>query len=260
MARFGYTFQYNTKLGLFGKIYAVLFGKPFIALYLRSRYFIDFLNRNKKKKFKRILDAGCGEGDFSFYLAKRFPKSKIDACDLNKKEIKANKEIQKKLKIKNMNFMVRNLNDIKGNNVKGTEKYDLVLLMNLLSFNKNDGKIISNLHSVLKKNGVLFLTDSHISDKTQLRKIEDPYSSRVRHGYDEKKLEKLLEASGFEVEERRFCSGLSYVAHYLDNKFFSFNYFVRGFFAPFLKIMAFIGQKFESKNKGIGVLVIARKK
>ncbi|HLD88870.1 MAG TPA: class I SAM-dependent methyltransferase [Candidatus Nanoarchaeia archaeon] len=257
MVRFCYTFKYNPKLNFFGKIYAAVFGKPFIALYLRSLYFIDFLNKNNKnrKKFSKILDAGCGEGDFSFYLAKRFPKAGIDACDLYRKDIEANRKIARNLKIKNINFFVKNLKSI-----KGKEKYDLILLMNLLSFNENDDKILSNLHSALKKKGILLITDSHISDKVKIKKTESPHDYRVRKGYSEKKLKKMLEKAEFEVEIRRFCSGFSYIAHYLDNRIFSFNYFVRGFFAPFLKIFAFVGQKFESRNKGIYVLAIAKKK
>ena len=105
MVRFCYTFKYNPKLNFFGKIYAAVFGKPFIALYLRSLYFIDFLNKNNKnrKKFSKILDAGCGMGRNSYWCLKHGAKE-VTAFDNNLNTIKAAKKNLREFDNKKIEF------------------------------------------------------------------------------------------------------------------------------------------------------------
>ena len=66
----------------FGKyqLYASLVGYTQIGGYGRSLWFRKIL-RMKNISFENALDAGCGRGEYVFYLAERFPNAHITGVD-----------------------------------------------------------------------------------------------------------------------------------------------------------------------------------
>ena len=58
--------------------------------YIRFLYFKKYLKKLPLKNFKLILDAGCGRGKYSLYMAHLFPGKKIFAIDTEEKNFPQN--------------------------------------------------------------------------------------------------------------------------------------------------------------------------
>jgi trans-aconitate methyltransferase len=70
-------------------------GHDFIGAEIRYSHFKKALRHIPK--ISRAFDAGCGTGDFSFYLAEHFPSVAISAYDMNEETIKKNIQTQQKM-------------------------------------------------------------------------------------------------------------------------------------------------------------------
>ena len=73
--------------------------------------------RHFKKEVKNInyssaLDAGCGGGDYSFYLAKQKPNASVTAYDINTEQIERLVKESKERGILNIEFAKRDLTEI----------------------------------------------------------------------------------------------------------------------------------------------------
>ena len=76
---------------------------------------------------KVILDAGCGRGDYSFYMAEYWPEALIDAVDIDGQCISKNKLVQRRLGLENIRFEVQDITK-----VGSKEKYDLIVCVDVL--------------------------------------------------------------------------------------------------------------------------------
>jgi SAM-dependent methyltransferase len=106
----------------------------------------------KKTDFNHILDAGCGKGKFSFWLAQEYSNAKIDACDLREESIYLCKEVQSHLKIRNVDFFVQDLRTYRS---EGT--YDFIFSIHVLEHIAENRLVISNLVSSMKKGGYIYI-------------------------------------------------------------------------------------------------------
>jgi 2-polyprenyl-3-methyl-5-hydroxy-6-metoxy-1,4-benzoquinol methylase len=108
--------------------------------YLISKYF-----KNKK----RILEIGCGYGDFSSDLSK-LNLGNVVACDVSNTAIfKAKKKFQKKIK-----FIPKNYIDI-----VTKKKFDVIIMLGVFQYVINNFKIyFDKINKDLKKNGVFILS------------------------------------------------------------------------------------------------------
>jgi len=108
----------------------------------RFKIFLDIGNLNNKK----VLDLGCGTGDFFEYLKKKKINFKYTGVEINKKMIKF-------LKKKNINVLEQSLFNLK--NIKNSS-YDFVFLSGALNLpvNYQNNKIkdlIKNMYRISKE-------------------------------------------------------------------------------------------------------------
>src|SRR3989338_2854118 len=82
LKKFNESILYRFPSSLKQKIIFSLFGFDFIGAEIRLAHLRKALK--KFPLFFHALDAGCGTGDFSFYLAERFPNSSFSAYDIKK--------------------------------------------------------------------------------------------------------------------------------------------------------------------------------
>ena len=64
----------------------------------------ELLKRIKKGRFNRIMEVGCGTGNYTFLLREKFKKARIKAVDISDKMIEVASD---KLQNKGIEFMVR---------------------------------------------------------------------------------------------------------------------------------------------------------
>jgi 2-polyprenyl-3-methyl-5-hydroxy-6-metoxy-1,4-benzoquinol methylase len=148
-------------------------------------------------RFGTILDAGCGLGLYSFYLAKKFPHANIDACDIDSKLIETGKRILKDLNLSNVNIFQLDISLL-----SEIDKYDLIICMDVIDQIEDDSNIISRFYKALKKGGILYLTIPHKRHiKRYFTKFEWISDKRhVRDGYTESEIISLLENNGFKIK------------------------------------------------------------
>lgn len=126
--------------------------KPLAAPNLHETV-IGFLSENGGFKGKNILDAGAGEGAFCSQL--RFFGAKVEACDLNPLQFKAEKIECKKA-------------DLNGKIPYRNDSFDYVVSLEVIEHLENPHNFMSELKRVVKKDGLVIISTpnvAHISSR-----------------------------------------------------------------------------------------------
>jgi cyclopropane-fatty-acyl-phospholipid synthase len=111
-----------------------------------------YIERAGLKNGQTILDLGCGWGSLSLFLAKKFPQSKITAVS-NSKTQKIYIDVQaKKRKLKNLEVITCNINEL-----SFKKKFDRIISIEMFEHMRNYQKLLSQVNSWLKKDGLLFV-------------------------------------------------------------------------------------------------------
>lgn len=233
------------------RIYINLFGETHIARWIRFRAVTGVLKRYKISP-KIILDAGCGDGRYSFWLSRLFPDAEIFACDFSPE---AMEKVPKWVKKKRISFFICNLS---GPGF-AEEKFDLIVSVDVLEHVWEDKKAIQNLAGGLKKDGFLAIHTPR-TEWDYLHFLKRPVQAdHVRDGYDPAELKKMAENEGlavvtFQYTSKFFGSMAREIGVLIEE-----NKLLRFLLFPLLRIIS----KMDSlcpENKGNDVLILAQKR
>lgn len=238
------------------KIYIKIFGIPEIGFQIRGFYFRKILNKYKLKP-KKILDAGCGIGAYSFYLAREFPKAKIDGEELDRSKISFCKAFAEELDLKNLNFFHGNLT--KGNTKRG-KNYNLIINIDVLEHIKEYRKVLKTFHNALKKGGYLYIHVPQPDQKRIFKALEKwEHEDHAYEGFSKIRFKKELKSLGFEVvnvkETFGFFGKLSWE---LNHMFLAKSFVLSSLIYPFLYVIAMMDLVLKNKN-GLGISFLVRK-
>ncbi len=134
--------NYPKPLGSFVSLYIGLFGIPEIGFQERFNFFQRCIKNLDGKMF---IDAGCGNGTYSRFMAKKYPQSKIMAFDFEKKLVSLAKELTNQ---KRINFFPH---DLTKKNTQLLNKADIVWSLDVLEHIKDYKKAVINLTLMVKK-------------------------------------------------------------------------------------------------------------
>lgn len=263
MSSFGSELRYHPKLKdvkfrlfvpfmkLFYQVFG-LFGFFAGGEYLRGLYFRKTLNKYKFE-FNTVLDAGCGYGYYSFYLARKYPTATIEACDSDADHINENKYIQHQLKLTNLLFLKVDLGKLSERN-----KYDMAISVDVLELIEDDLKVVKNISDALKKGGYFLLhtPKRNQQDTSGSWKVRCP--DRVREGYSWEEISQLLESNGFEIIKKVNTFGVFGVIGLKMHSLLPTRYLKRMFAIP-INCINFLDTLTQHKN-GQAFLLIAKKK
>ena len=150
---------------------------------------INYLTKNfKSYQKKKIIDIGCGSGDFLICLKKKWRYAKLYGLEPASKMSR---------KFKNKDIVIFN-NVIE--EFKTKTKFDLVTCFELFEHVYDPGYFIKSLRNILSKNGLLFLSTLNAKgfDIKHLREnsksIYPPYHLNF---FTEKSMFKILSLNGF---------------------------------------------------------------
>lgn len=159
----------------------------------------------------QLLDAGGGEGAFSYHVARRFPAWRVVVADNEQETLGRGRRMKEQLGLKNLE--VREADLLRFDE---PDTYDVAVCSDVLEHIHEDGRVVSNLARALRPGGFLILTSPSMPQPKHLpfvawREKRIGFSpadyGHVRTGYAETDFVRVLGESGLEVDRIRFTYG-----------------------------------------------------
>lgn len=151
---------------------------------IRKKLILNFLKKNKFN-IKNFLEIGVGSGDLSKQLIKLYPNG--TGIDLNQDSI--NKSIEN-INCARINVFKKDFFDL-----TETNKYDLIIALEVIEHIKDDISGIKKINSLLKNDGLFIMSVPAHQKKWS---ILDEWGGHFRR-YEKKILIKILENENFEI-------------------------------------------------------------
>jgi SAM-dependent methyltransferase len=255
MGQPGSELYWDPTLGVFARWYCRILGVPIVGLRIRLRRLAKLLPPSATA----VLDAGCGRGVITRYLAQRFPSATVDGVDENAPGQLANQTIAERTSLRNCRFIVGDVLVY-----RQPEHYDLIVSVDNLEHVQDDVAAMANFHASLREGGTLVVHVPHYYRRWPLFRwsVNFDVPGHVRPGYHLAELIERLRRNGFDVRD----SGYSY--GWLENCINNLSYAITGaqerrrllyaLLFPLLNALAWAGQ-WSRPRFGAGVWAVAVK-
>ena len=151
-----------------------------------------------------IFDAGMGFGQYTYFMAKRFPDSSILAVDVKDEQVEDCRKFFSKCGYKNVKFEIADLTKI-----EYRDKFDFILCVDVMEHIVEDELVFKNFYNALKKGGKLLVntpsnlggSDAHDDDDESF--IEE----HARIGYSKEDITGKMNRAGLDVESFDYAYG-----------------------------------------------------
>ena len=174
-------------------------------MFLRSWHVRSEIKKMYPKGSKLdIFDAGMGFGQYTYFMAKRFPKAKILAVDVKEEQVDDCKYFFQKAKLNNTKFEVGDLTKINYEN-----EYDFILCVDVMEHIEDDVLVFKNFARALKKGGKLLVnTPSNLGGSDAHSEDDDSFiEEHVRLGYSKEDITEKLNLAGLKVTNFKYSYG-----------------------------------------------------
>jgi 2-polyprenyl-3-methyl-5-hydroxy-6-metoxy-1,4-benzoquinol methylase len=238
-------------ISAFERFYIRLLGVPISGLRIRLRRVLPKLTGNPRK----VLDAGCGRGVFSYQLARRFPEAEVIAVDIDEAQLEKNRTIAGSNDLHNLDFQKKDIGSL-----DYEQEFDLVLSVDNLEHLEDDKKGLQGLFNALKPGGRIVLHVPGYERRWFFFKFQTNFDvpGHYRPGYYLDDIKSMMQSAGFEVESAAYTFGwletvtnnVSYFVTRAEAK----NKLIYAAIFPLLNVLAWCGQG-ASPEKGAGVLL-----
>lgn len=194
-----------------------LFGPLGVNSRIRNGHMLRIIRQLDLSGERRILDAGCGIGYSSFWLAQHNPAFIIKAIDLDEQALSSDKLTAQKLGIKNLSFHQQDLTTL-----SEVDCFDLIFSMDVLEHIPDDMAALKALRKAIKQNGYLVLhLPKRYEESNRILpgfKVDHP-ADHVRPEYTFPEINEKLNLAGFTPFYQRYGYGwkgeLAYELNYL---------------------------------------------
>lgn len=151
-----------------------------------------------------ILDAGMGFGQYTYFMAKRFPESEILAVDVKVEQITDCKKFFSKCGYKNVTFEVADLTKIFYEN-----KFDFILCVDVMEHIAEDEIVFKNFAKALKPGGKLLVnTPSNLGGSDVHEDDDESFiEEHARVGYSKEEITEKLNRAGLNVTSFSYSYG-----------------------------------------------------
>ncbi|HTY36182.1 MAG TPA: class I SAM-dependent methyltransferase [Bacteroidota bacterium] len=153
---------------------------------------------------KKIYDAGCGFGQYSYYCATHFPGVSIYAVDVKSEQIEDCSRFFRSAGISNAEFAVEDLTQIHHQN-----KFDFAISVDVMEHIPDDVGVFRNLYDSLRSGGRLLVNTPSDLGGSDAHGPEDEsfIEEHARNGYGVEEIRTKLTSVGFTVEKIGFAYG-----------------------------------------------------
>lgn len=251
----GSELYWDPSLGVVERWYCRVLGVPIVGLRIRLRRLCQLLPESATT----VLDAGCGRGVITRFLAKRYPTAQVDGIDENAPGQSVNQAIATSASLRNCRFSVGDVLTY-----RKSDHYDLIVSVDNLEHVKDDVTVLENFHASLRESGLLVVHVPHYYRRWPVFRwtVNFDVPGHVRPGYHLSELTERVRRAGFKVRKSGFSYG------WLENLVNNISYKITGakeerrlLYAalfPLLNMAAWFGH-WSRPRFGAGVWVIAEK-
>lgn len=213
------------------------------------------LFRPMVKQF-RLLDFGCGNGNYGFVLASKNPQSRIESYDTDQSKIPRIRDL--KCKPDNLYFLSR-----EDYSTIPARSYDYILCIDVLEHIEDDAGTLKHLAGLLKPGGILFihLPKNHKKRRSVLKDtFHEEHEDHLRDEYTESESRDLFRGiRSLQLQKLVYTFGFwGELAWEIDNLLIRRSPKIRYLLFPILYIMAWIDAR-GSNRWGNGFFLIAGK-
>ncbi|MFH1297275.1 MAG: class I SAM-dependent methyltransferase [Bacteroidota bacterium] len=153
----------------------------------------------------RVLDAGSGFGQYTYFLSRMHPGFHIDAVDVKEEQMEDCKRFFNTIGITNVHFAVADLTTY-----LKAGFYDLILSVDVMEHILEDEKVFRNFYQSLKPGGMVIIStpsDQGGSDVHDHDSESSFIDEHVRDGYNIQEIQEKLKQAGFAKTEVHYTYG-----------------------------------------------------
>ncbi len=153
----------------------------------------------------RMLDAGTGFGQFSWWVARRYPNVRITAVDIKEDYLQEARRLFTDAGLNDrVTFAVDDLVELRAEG-----PYDLILSVDVMEHIEEDERVFSHFHRVLAPGGMVIINTPSDQGGSDVRHGDEEsfISEHVRDGYAREELRRKLERAGLAVDRIDYTYG-----------------------------------------------------
>jgi cyclopropane fatty-acyl-phospholipid synthase-like methyltransferase len=156
------------------------------------------------KRDLKILDAGSGYGQYSFWMWKRFKECNILAVDVKEEQVADCNQFFSKIGAKNVKFEIADLTKF-----VQPDKYDLVLSVDVMEHILEDVQVFKNFYASMKPGAMVLISTPSDQGGSDVHEGDDSsfIEEHVRDGYNINEIQDKLRSAGFSKIEARYQYG-----------------------------------------------------
>jgi 2-polyprenyl-3-methyl-5-hydroxy-6-metoxy-1,4-benzoquinol methylase len=153
---------------------------------------------------KQILDAGSGFGQYTYFMARRFPDAQILGVDVKEEEVANSRKFFEKVGMDHVRFETADLTTF-----QHPDTYDLVLSVDVMEHIEPDVQVFRNICHSLKPGGMLLISTPSDQGGSDVQSEEDEsfIGEHVRDGYGIREIKDKLYEAGFSRVKARYSYG-----------------------------------------------------
>jgi SAM-dependent methyltransferase len=161
----------------------------------------------KRKDRQKILDAGSGFGQYTFYLSGKSRNWSVEAVDVKEEQIADCTAFFSRIGRTNVSFGIADLTTF---SKPGT--YDLILSVDVMEHILEDEQVFRNFHTSLAPGGMVLISTPSDQGGSDVHDHGEEHSfieEHVRDGYNIDEIQAKLKRAGFTKTEARYSYGRS---------------------------------------------------
>ena len=157
-----------------------------------------------KNTVMKIFDAGMGFGQYTYFMAKRFPDSTILAVDVKDEQVEDCRKFFSKCGYTNVKFEIADLTKI-----EYRDKFDFILCVDVMEHIVEDELVFKNFYNALKTGGKLLVnTPSNLGGSDAHSEDDDSFiEEHARLGYSKEDITDKVSRAGLEVTDFSYAYG-----------------------------------------------------
>lgn len=249
---------YHPEYSKLEKLYIRTLGVPIVGLRIRARNVFSLVPQSVQ--YRKILDAGCGLGVFSFRLARLFPAADVLGVDLLENSVQGAEYIRTQARIANLRFEKGDITSL-----PYTGRFDLVICVDILEHIKDDLGAMEGLFRAMAPGGQLVLHVPALYRRYPVWKKSQNFDveTHVRPGYELPAIQQLIKKAGFSLQSAGYTYGFwetfANNLSYMITKARMQNKHLYALAFPFLNLLSLLGARARPSRLGAGIYVLAQK-